>query len=181
MKWYGKIDFLSMKGAVIETIHYDTEDEFNKEIKESYEIGRPIVPKILKDKEREKEQNGVNSIRLNGVVKRGYEGVTRGFQKEYMIAYTTFNTCIEEARNPKDEKAAALEYIYNLNKIYKQYGDFIKYLDENVGTTIFELKGDYGISNKELGEVLQMPAKPSKEINFYKVSNDNNKELELSR
>lgn len=181
MKWYGKIDFLSMKGEIMETIHYDTEDEFNKEIKESYEIGRPIAPKIFKVEEYEEESGQVSQMRLNTVVKKGYEKVTRGLEKKYRDAYSTFSTCIEEARNPIDKKAAALEYIYNLNKIYKQYGDFIKYLDENVGTTIFELKGDYGISNKELGKVLQIPAKPSKEINFYKVSNDNNKELELSR
>ncbi len=45
--YYGKIDFYSMKGKVMETIYYETKEEYNKEIRDSCEIGRPINPKIL--------------------------------------------------------------------------------------------------------------------------------------
>lgn len=45
--FYGKIDFYSMKGAVMETLYYDNKEEFDREIQESYEIGRPIKPEIL--------------------------------------------------------------------------------------------------------------------------------------
>jgi len=49
--FYGKIDFYSMKGEVMETIYYETKEEFYQEIKDSYEVGRPINPTVLsKDK-----------------------------------------------------------------------------------------------------------------------------------
>lgn len=46
--YYGKIDFYSMTGEVMETISYKTKDEYEKEIKDSSEIGRPINPRCLK-------------------------------------------------------------------------------------------------------------------------------------
>lgn len=47
--YYGKIDFYSMKGEVMETLYYGDKKEFDIEIKDSYEIGRPIRPQILND------------------------------------------------------------------------------------------------------------------------------------
>ena len=41
---YGYIDFLSPTGKVGQTINYNDKEEFDKEVKESYEIGRPIDP-----------------------------------------------------------------------------------------------------------------------------------------
>jgi hypothetical protein len=46
--YYGKIDFYSMKGEVMETIYYETEEAYRKEIMDSYEIGRPINPERFK-------------------------------------------------------------------------------------------------------------------------------------
>ncbi|UZQ48871.1 hypothetical protein [Clostridium kluyveri] len=45
--FYGKIDFYSMTGKVMETIYYENREEFYQEIKDSYEIGRPINPTVL--------------------------------------------------------------------------------------------------------------------------------------
>lgn len=45
--FYGKIDFYSMKGEVMETLYYESKEEFYREIKDSYEIGRPINPQLL--------------------------------------------------------------------------------------------------------------------------------------
>ena len=53
--FYGKIDFYSMKGEVMETTYYESKEEFYKEMEDSYEIGRPINPKILSYDE--KQQN----------------------------------------------------------------------------------------------------------------------------
>lgn len=47
--FYGEIDFYSMKGEVMETLYYENKEEFDKEIKDSYEIGRPINPQILSE------------------------------------------------------------------------------------------------------------------------------------
>ena len=45
--FYGKIGFYSMNGEVMEILYYENKKEFDKEIKDSYEIGRPIRPQIL--------------------------------------------------------------------------------------------------------------------------------------
>jgi hypothetical protein len=45
---YGKIDYLSMNGKVMESLYYKTQKEFENEIKDSREIGRPIISHILK-------------------------------------------------------------------------------------------------------------------------------------
>lgn len=45
--FYGKIDFYSMTGEVMESLYYEDKVEFDKEIKDSYEIGRPIHPQVL--------------------------------------------------------------------------------------------------------------------------------------
>jgi hypothetical protein len=45
--FYGKIDFYSMKGEVMESLYYEDKEEFDKEINDSYEIGRPIHPQVL--------------------------------------------------------------------------------------------------------------------------------------
>jgi len=47
--FYGKIDFYYMKGEVMETLYYKDKEEFDREIRESYEIGRPINPQILSE------------------------------------------------------------------------------------------------------------------------------------
>lgn len=47
--FYGKIDFYSMTGKVMETLYYENKEEFYKEIKDSYEIGRPIYPEIISE------------------------------------------------------------------------------------------------------------------------------------
>ncbi|PWL55839.1 MAG: hypothetical protein DBY38_00675 [Clostridium cadaveris] len=45
--YYGKIEFYSITGKVMETIYYETEEAYRKEIMDSYEIGRPINPQKL--------------------------------------------------------------------------------------------------------------------------------------
>lgn len=40
--YYGMIEFYSMTGKVMETLYYETEEEYREEIRESFEIGRPI-------------------------------------------------------------------------------------------------------------------------------------------
>lgn len=45
--FYGKIDFYSMTGEVMESLYYEDKEEFDKEINDSYEIGRPIHPQVL--------------------------------------------------------------------------------------------------------------------------------------
>jgi hypothetical protein len=45
--YYGKIDFYSMTGKVMETLYYESEEEYRKEIEESIYIGRPIDPQRL--------------------------------------------------------------------------------------------------------------------------------------
>lgn len=47
--FYGKIDFYSMKGEVMETLYYDDKEEFDREIQDSFDIGRPINPEILSE------------------------------------------------------------------------------------------------------------------------------------
>lgn len=41
-KFYGRIDFYSMTGMVMETIYYTNKEEFDRELHDSFEIGRPI-------------------------------------------------------------------------------------------------------------------------------------------
>jgi hypothetical protein len=47
--FYGKIDFYSMKGEVMETIYYESKEEFYQEIKDSYDVGRPINPTVISE------------------------------------------------------------------------------------------------------------------------------------
>lgn len=49
--FYGRIDFYSMKGEVMESLYYDNKEQFDKEILDSCEIGRPINPKIISEEE----------------------------------------------------------------------------------------------------------------------------------
>jgi len=49
--FYGRIDFYSMKGEVMESLYYDNKEQFDKEILDSSEIGRPINPKIISEEE----------------------------------------------------------------------------------------------------------------------------------
>lgn len=39
----------------METIYYKTEQSFKEEVRESYDIGRPIIPKVFKSKEKQLE------------------------------------------------------------------------------------------------------------------------------
>lgn len=45
--YYGKIDFYSIKGEVMKTLYYDDNEEFDKELKDSYKIGQPINGQII--------------------------------------------------------------------------------------------------------------------------------------
>lgn len=54
--YYGKIDFLGNSGNVGETIYFKDKLSFDKEVSESQEIGRPIVPKVFNSSDLIKNQ-----------------------------------------------------------------------------------------------------------------------------
>ena len=55
-KSYGKIEYLSNKGNVGETMYFKDKKSFEKEIHDSNEIGRPINPVKVIDNEDERER-----------------------------------------------------------------------------------------------------------------------------
>ncbi|OCZ50851.1 ArdC-like ssDNA-binding domain-containing protein [Dehalobacter sp. TeCB1] len=54
--YYGKIDFLGNSGNVGETIYFKDKLSFDKEVSESRDIGRPMVPKIFNSSDLIKNQ-----------------------------------------------------------------------------------------------------------------------------
>lgn len=52
-KFVGRIDYLGFNGAIGETMYFINKKEYINEIKDSYEVGRPISFKLISEKERE--------------------------------------------------------------------------------------------------------------------------------
>lgn len=45
--FYGKIDFYSMKSEGMKTQYYDDNEEFDKEVKDTYQVGETINAQII--------------------------------------------------------------------------------------------------------------------------------------
>jgi len=127
--FYGKINFLGGNGAIGETILYDNKEDYNKEINESYNIGRPITGGELTFRQYIIEKNREENIFETSEVSKidNTKGIVHIYQ---------FNDKPERCflGKKEDNQIKKLSEFKTIDSVKKEFKELKKYIVENSKT-----------------------------------------------